>query len=206
MSHLRYVFLIFFFFTKAQSLSSFILWPHNITSCDFLHISYFEFYDVMMLPWWLIWQSVTVFWRSVYMERMRSYECELVLVHTNGLFPLPYSYADSYSDIMQKGSTGTNSNNHSDAKLLWKLLKNPSDRYWYQCQIGYSTHLHRNRNQNRFSGKSSAHYYISHLNQNLNRNRTGIWVRHWKHTITITETKSDSTELSRMVKCHWNLL
>ena len=38
------------------------------------------------------------------------------------LFPLPdsyaYSYSDSYSDIMQKGSTGTNSNGHSDAKLL----------------------------------------------------------------------------------------
>ena len=71
-----------------------------------------------------------------------------------GVFPLP----DSYADIMQKGSTGTDSNGHSDTKLLWKLLKKPP--YWYQywCQIGYSTHLHQNRNQNRFSGNNSAHY------------------------------------------------
>ena len=96
----------------------------------------------------------------------------------HGVFPLPDSYADfysdSYSDNMQKGSTWTNSNGHSDANLLWKLLKNPPYRYRYQCQIGYSTHLHRNTNwninQNRFSGKSSAHYYISHLNRNQNSN------------------------------------
>ena len=46
----------------------------------------------------------------------------------NGVFPLPdssaYSYCDSYSNNMRKGSTGTNSNGHSNAKLLWKLLKN----------------------------------------------------------------------------------
>ena len=45
---------------------------------------------------------------------------------SNGVFPLPDSYADSYSDsylgIMQKGYTRTDSNGHSDAKLLWQLL------------------------------------------------------------------------------------
>ena len=74
--------------------------------------------------------------------------CWMLTIHWilyNGMFPLPNSYADSYSDVMQKGSTGTESNGHSDVKLLWKLLKNPSYWYWYQCQIGYSTHLHRNK-------------------------------------------------------------
>ena len=37
-------------------------------------------------------------------------------------------------------------------------------------EIRYSTHLHQNRNWNRFSGNSSAHCYISHLNRN--------WIRH----------------------------
>ena len=44
------------------------------------------------------------------------------MLNFNGVFPLPDSYADSYfdsySDYMQKGSTGTDSNSHSDAKLL----------------------------------------------------------------------------------------
>ena len=42
-----------------------------------------------------------------------------------GVFPLPDSFADSYSDsdIMQKGSTGTDSNGHSNAKSQWKLVK-----------------------------------------------------------------------------------
>ena len=96
-----------------------------------------------------------------------------------GVLPLIESYADSYcdsySDIMQKGSTGTDSNGHSDAKLLWKLLNKPSYWYRYQCHIGCSTHLHWNRNWNRFSGNSSAHYYISHLNQNRNRCRNRSW-------------------------------
>ena len=39
-----------------------------------------------------------------------------------GVFPLPDSYSDSYSysysDIMQKDSTRTDSDGHSDAKLL----------------------------------------------------------------------------------------
>ena len=98
------------------------------------------------------------------------------------VFPLPDSYADSYSDSycnnMQKGSTGTNSNGYSDAKLLWKLLKKPPCWYQYWCQIGYSTHLQWNRNQNRFSANSSAHYYISHLNQNRNRNRSLVVETH----------------------------
>ena len=41
---------------------------------------------------------------------------------TYGVFTLPDSYADSYSDSdsinMQKGYTGTDSNGDSDAKLL----------------------------------------------------------------------------------------
>ena len=43
----------------------------------------------------------------------------------NGVFPLADSYADSnsYSNNMQKGSTGTDSDGHSDAKSQWKLVK-----------------------------------------------------------------------------------
>ena len=52
--------------------------------------------------------------------------CRFMKVHVkiNGwiVFPLPDPYSNSYSDNMQKDSTGTNSNCHSDAKLLWKLL------------------------------------------------------------------------------------
>ena len=36
-----------------------------------------------------------------------------------GVFPLPDSYSDSYST----GSTGTDSDGHSDAKSQWKLVK-----------------------------------------------------------------------------------
>ena len=96
-----------------------------------------------------------------------------------GVLPLPDSYADSYSDNMQKGSTGTDSNGHSDAKLLWKLLNKPSYWYQYQCHIGYSTHLHWNRNQNRFNGNSSVHYYISHLYRNRNRNQNRAVETHY---------------------------
>ena len=57
-------------------------------------------------------------------------------------------------------------------KVTMKItFKKPPCWYWYQYQIGYSTHLHGNRNCNRFSGNSSAHYYISHLNRSRNRNR-----------------------------------
>ena len=46
--------------------------------------------------------------------------------HPYGVFPFlnsnADSYSDSYCDNMQKGSTGTDSDGHSDAKLLWKLL------------------------------------------------------------------------------------
>ena len=34
----------------------------------------------------------------------------------HGVFPLPDSYSDSYSDNMQTVSTGTDSDGHSDAK------------------------------------------------------------------------------------------
>ena len=46
-------------------------------------------------------------------------------IHANGVFPLPDSYSDSdsYSDNMQKGSTGTYSDGHSDVKSQWKLVK-----------------------------------------------------------------------------------
>ena len=72
------------------------------------------------------------------------------------MFPLPDSYADSYSDYAEML--------HWDqfqwsfrCKVTMKItLKTPPYQYQYQCQIGYSTHLH----QNRFSGNSSAHYYI----------------------------------------------
>ena len=83
----------------------------------------------------------------------------------NSVFPLRNSYADwspdSYSDNMQKGSTGTNSNGHCDAELLWKLLKKTPHKYRYECQIRYSTHLHQNRNRNRNRKR----------NRNRNRNR-----------------------------------
>ena len=39
------------------------------------------------------------------------------------VFPLPDSYSDSHSDNMQKGSTGTDSDGHSDAKSQWNLVK-----------------------------------------------------------------------------------
>ena len=39
------------------------------------------------------------------------------------IIPLPDSYSDSYSDKMQKGSTGTDFDGYSNAKSQWKLVK-----------------------------------------------------------------------------------
>ena len=45
----------------------------------------------------------------------------------NGVFPLPDSYSETYSDTdsdsMQKCSAGTDSDGHSYGQFLWKLLK-----------------------------------------------------------------------------------
>ena len=53
--------------------------------------------------------------------------CTQLSKRVYGVFPLPDSYSETYSDTdsdsMQKCSTGTDSDGHSYGQFLWKLLK-----------------------------------------------------------------------------------